>query len=73
MSTVKTKVNEESVKLFLETKYSEEINDIKFIRGGQLSQAISFSAGNKDYILKIRMDIESLKKEQAIFSKLSKA
>jgi aminoglycoside phosphotransferase (APT) family kinase protein len=72
MSTVKTKVNEESVKLFLETKYNNEISNINFIRGGQLSQAISYTVENKDYLLKIRMDNESLKKEQAIFNKLSK-
>jgi hypothetical protein len=43
MSTVKIKVNEESVKQFLETKYNDDIKNINFIRGGQLSQAIYYN------------------------------
>ncbi|MFX0063819.1 MAG: aminoglycoside phosphotransferase family protein [Candidatus Hermodarchaeota archaeon] len=71
MSLAKTKVNEISVKQFLQKKYEGNIENFQFIKGGQLSQAFSFGVANKEYIIKIRQDLEALEKEKSIFERIS--
>ncbi len=71
MSSVKTKVDESSVKELLNKKYNSPITDFKFIKGGQFSQPFSYKVEGKNYVIRFRRDIESFQKEEAIYDKLS--
>jgi len=70
MSSVKTIVDSSTVEQFLRQKYKSDILKFQFIKGGQLSQAFSFSVNNNAYVIKIRKDMHALKKEKAIFETL---
>jgi hygromycin-B 4-O-kinase len=72
MSSVKTKVDEEEVKEFLKQKYSSQVSNFQFIKGGQLSQPFSYVVNGKSYVIRFRQDIESFEKEKAIYALLSK-
>ncbi|MFX0094178.1 MAG: aminoglycoside phosphotransferase family protein [Candidatus Hodarchaeota archaeon] len=71
MSLVKTKVNEPSVRHFLQEKYAKNVENFQFIKGGQLSQAFSYGVANTEYIIKIRQDLEALEKEKSVFERIS--
>jgi hygromycin-B 4-O-kinase len=64
MSTVKTKIDQELVLSFLEKYFSEQVSDLIYIKGGEGSQAFSFSVTNKPYVIRVNSRNYSFLKDQ---------
>lgn len=53
MSTAKTKIEKNLVLGFLRNKYKKRIRNLKLLKGGETSQAFSFSINEKNYVIRV--------------------
>ena len=63
MSTVKAKINQESVVSFLKQNFDESIDQIEFLKGGESSQAFSFISNDEHFVIRVNMDDSNFKKD----------
>jgi hygromycin-B 4-O-kinase len=63
MSKVKTRIETGKVEAFLKSIFSQEISNLSFIKGGELSQAFSFCAGDDDLVIRVNNDLLPYKKD----------
>ena len=54
MSSLKTVIEISDVEKFLTKKFGSDINNVEFLKGGEISQAFSFDDSSDSYIIKIR-------------------
>ncbi len=67
-STYKTRVQQEYMSAFLAAKYGKEVKHLKFIKGGEVSQAYSFDAVDGGYVIRAnRHGSEGFEKEKYAF------
>jgi aminoglycoside phosphotransferase (APT) family kinase protein len=52
-STHKTKINIAIVSNFLERRFTNTVSNIKYISGGESSQAFSFKVDNEEYVIRV--------------------
>lgn len=71
MSTLKTKVDEESVRQVLKNCYDTEIKNFSNITGGELSAAFSYRTNNKAYVIRINSDSKGFFKDDYAFKHFS--
>lgn len=64
MSTVKTRVNQDEVAIFLKKKFDDEVSNIEFISGGELSQAFSFVAKNENLVIRFGTNTNGYEKDK---------
>ncbi len=69
MSTHKTTVDQEIVQNFLKEKFPTGVSDFEMIIGGESSQAYSFSADGKNYIIRLnKHNTRGFKKDEYAFN-----
>lgn len=71
MSTLKTKVDKDSVLQFLKYYYDTEIENFYNITGGELSAAFSYHTNDKDYVIRINSDSKGFYKDDYAFRHFS--
>ena len=54
MSSLKTKIDETEVEEFLRINFSEDIKSVEILKGGEISQAFSFSESSSQFVIKVR-------------------
>jgi hygromycin-B 4-O-kinase len=64
-STFKTRITIEQIQSFLDEKFSKNILNLMYIKGGESSQAFSFEQEDKEYILRVnRHDAKGFNKDK---------
>jgi hygromycin-B 4-O-kinase len=63
MSTLKTRINPEEVKNFLNKKFDFKVDNLEFLKGGEFSQAFSYDVRNQSHVIKIRDTRKQFDKE----------
>lgn len=64
MSTLKTKIDETEVLLFLQKKIDPGITSLEFLKGGEMSQAFAYALKDKQYVIRINSEDYSFKKDK---------
>jgi hygromycin-B 4-O-kinase len=67
VSLTKTKVNEKEVESFLDARFKEQVLDLEAIKGGELSQAFSFSVQGENFVLRVNADSTGFHKDVYAF------
>ncbi len=67
MSTIKTKVKPEEVVAFLKKNFDSNISSVNFLKGGELSQACSFSTPDNKFIIRINKNRKTYDKDKYAF------
>jgi hygromycin-B 4-O-kinase len=62
-STVKTKVEQDSVLSFLNESFGESISNLEFLKGGESSQAFAFESKGDQLVIRVNNDDVSFKKD----------
>lgn len=63
MSTVKTKIASEIVLAFLKNNFDNSVESVEFIKGGEMSQAFSFTAKNGNFVIRVNTSPRSFYKD----------
>lgn len=71
MSTLKTKIDSKVVSSFLENYFQTQIGNFQFIKGGESSQAFSFTTKGTDFIIRINTSMRSFEKDKYAFEHFS--
>lgn len=71
MSTVKTKVNQKSVARFLQEKIDPNIASIEFLKGGEISQAFSFTSKGEEFVIRLNHEKYSFEKDEYAYKHFS--
>ncbi len=67
MSTVKTKIDQEIVFLFIKNNFDNSVSNLEFINGGEMSQAFSFQTSTGNFIVRVNTSARSFYKDQYAF------
>lgn len=73
MSTIKTTIKPESVLNFLQENFDQNISDVNFVVGGEMSQAFSFYAENIDFIIRVFRQDYAFKKDRYAYEHFKNA
>ena len=67
MSTFKTVIDQDKVLTYLKHNFDESVADLTYIKGGEGSQAFSFTASDGDYVIRINTRIDPFYKDAYAF------
>lgn len=67
MSTVKTKIDQEIVFLYIKNNFDNSISSLDFINGGEMSQAFSFRTNKGNFVIRVNTSSRSFYKNQYAF------
>ncbi len=71
MPTLKTKIDEKEVLLFLQKNIDPQITSLEFLKGGEMSQAFSYASSEKDYVIRLYKNDEAFKKDKFAYDNYS--
>ncbi len=67
MSKAKTKIDQAIVIDFLRNNFNQEISEVNFIKGGESSQAFSFSVLDQHYVVRVNSQLLPFEKDKYCF------
>lgn len=71
-STVKTHIDLKEIRMILSGKFTNNYNELNYIKGGEHSKVFSFCVGKEQYIIRVNKELKPFQKDFYAFTHFSK-